>query len=66
MLSQGHRHHLAADVQLEPVAAGELVLKRNWKVRSSLASPVLSMWISYSASDRGEVVGPPYASCSGR
>jgi hypothetical protein len=26
-----------------------LLVKRNWKVRSSLASPLLSMWISYSA-----------------
>jgi hypothetical protein len=30
-------------------AVGDSFLKRNWKVRSSFASPLLSMWISYSA-----------------
>ena len=31
------------------VLAFSVLLKRNWNVMSSLPSPLLSMWISYSA-----------------
>ena len=41
-------------------------LNWNWNVRSSTPSPVLSTWISYSASGSSEKkFGPPYFGCSG-
>jgi hypothetical protein len=42
---------LAADRQVmpAPLPPASVFLKRNWKVRSSFASPLLSTWISYSA-----------------
>jgi len=40
--------------------AASVLLKRNWKVGSSLASPLLSTWISYSAFGSGaKHLGPP-------